>query len=628
MSQAPVILLNFANQLDAYLPALDKESESINSALRRLHNEKRIELYREAKATTKSVFDDLQTYPNRVALFHYGGHADGERLYFEDQAGNALGVAALLGQQKNLQLVFLNGCATLPQVEELFKQGVPLVIATAVAIDDQRAVQFAEKFYQSLAAGSNIRSAFQSAVAFMQMIFGAEFAATICKRGAYPQFENSQYMPWGLFVNDTPQAETALLWHLPHQVAPTVSRPDDGAIPYRVNSYIVGVIDTMANLDKTIEQAAYDSNGEPKDERELMGLIIENLPWPIGVQVRLLATKDDQLDTPSIERLKQLVSTYVVGQQFLYYTLLSQIWDVKRKQRPAGAFQRHSQINFLSEGDFNFFDYSLFLIDAARELEGLGVPFFLKEMSEFVAELQTLNSELQIASQHLQALRLRLNAADISQLSANIFQACADAEYALAVFLDEIAFLVNYDLITIRDIHVLNFRYTTPQYNHFLARLNAKVTDLTVGRTPRPRAFAELANNASVILTPDINDVSKFLNLSPFIIDKNAFGVGLTEDKATEQQLYMYGYRQQDDYKYFSTQHNIFRAQERTTDQLLTNEGEINANATESSSVRNRFLNRTRRPAAAQAGNEDAPPPSPFATLRQQFTIFAQDLAG
>lgn len=620
MSQRPLILLTFANQLDGYLPNLKKESAAVNATLSTLHDKQLIEVYREESATAPTIYDALTRFRDRVVIFHYAGHADGQRLYFEDKTGDSAGVSALLGQLPNLKLVFLNGCATLPQVEQLFEQGVAAIIATAVPIDDTRAAQFSERFYQALASNCSIEVAFRSAVAYMQMQFGLAFSATICKRGEYPAFDNAQMMPWGLFVNNGDAAQAVLQWHLPFQSAPKVNAPVVDS-SYRVNSYIIGIADTMISYDKELERLVYDENGDMRDEREVLSLIIENLPWPIGVQVRLLATKDDNLDTPSVSRIKQLVSTYVISLQFLYYTLLSQVWDNKRKLRKADIFSRHKQINFLSASDFNFFDYIFYIIDAANGLKEVGVPLFLKEMDVFLAHLQTKGNDLQLAHAHLHALRLSINSGgSTEELERNIYQSCADAEYSLAIFLDEISFLVNYDLLTIRDIYVLNYRYAPTQYNHFIGKLNAKVTDLTVGRSPRPRAFDNFVNNASVVLTANMQDLSTYLNLSPFIIDKNAFGVGLTEDKATEQQLFMYAYREQNDYKYFSTMHNIYRAQERPTDQFLTNEGD--PSATDKNASRSRFINRNRRPSE----NEEAAP-SPYATLRTQFSVFSQDLS-
>lgn len=70
------------------------------------------------------------------------------------------GLAAYLGRQRGLVLVFLNGCSTEPQQQMLIDAGVPCVIATSRAISDMAAAQFAIYFYNSLAKGSSITTAF------------------------------------------------------------------------------------------------------------------------------------------------------------------------------------------------------------------------------------------------------------------------------------------------------------------------------------------------------------------------------------------------------------------------------------------------------------------------------------
>ena len=70
-----------------------------------------------------------------------------------DGAAHAEGLAGLLGDQRGLKLVFLNGCSTLPQVDLLLGAGVPAVIATSHAINDPVARDFAIAFYQALTIG-------------------------------------------------------------------------------------------------------------------------------------------------------------------------------------------------------------------------------------------------------------------------------------------------------------------------------------------------------------------------------------------------------------------------------------------------------------------------------------------
>ena len=115
-----------------------------------------------------------------MAIFHFGGHANGYQLLLESAAGkpaaaDAGGLAAFLAQQRGLQLVFLNGCSTERQVQGLLDAGVSAVIATDQAIDDAVATAFAARFYQGLAGGAAIGAAFGEAEAAMQIQPGSKF---------------------------------------------------------------------------------------------------------------------------------------------------------------------------------------------------------------------------------------------------------------------------------------------------------------------------------------------------------------------------------------------------------------------------------------------------------------------
>ena len=624
----PIILLSFANQLDGYLQHLKQESSVINNTLSKLHDEGCIEVYREESTNAETLFNALMRFRERIAILHYAGHADGNRLYFEDNSGDVQGIAGLLSELPHLKLVFLNGCATKNQVQFLFKKGVKAVIATAVPIDDAKATQFAQKFYQSLASHCNIRIAFDSAIAFMQMHYGESFKGFISTADELNYVTDAaNNLPWGLYFLDEAAKKEITQWSLPLKpISNTFVQNNQNHSDYHPNMYIVSCIEAMIRYEPKIEALVVDEYGDLKDEREILLQIIEQLPWPIGVQIRLLATKDNNMDKPSIERLHQIVSTYVVSMQFIYYTLLSQIWEQKRLLQQPQVFSNHLQIGYITRSDFNFFDYSYYILQAAQELKSLDIPFFLSDFEDFLKEFENVNSDLQSSNTFLHTLRLRINDNDPTLESTNLAHLCADAEYALAIILDAIAFLVKYELITIRDIKVCNYRYEETVFEHFIGRLNAKVTEIstTSRQVSRPRAFSSFVHNASVVLTSRIDDINSYLTLSPFIIDKNAYGMGITEDKATEQLLFMYAYREQSEFKYLSTMHNIYRAQERMTDQFVTNEGqEERSTAATERSGRGRFMNRGRRSLDETQDNT----PSPYAILRNQFNTFEKDFS-
>ena len=115
-----------------------------------------------------------------------------------------------------------------------------------------------------------------------------------------------------------------------------------------------------------------------------------------------------------------------------------------------------------------------------------------------------------------------------------------------------------------------------------------------------------------------MQDPKDFLNLSPFIIDKNAFGEGMTEDRATEQQLFTYVYREGEDFRYFSTVYSIYRVHERPKDQLTT--------ASEQLRAARGGRDRRRRSSRNRRRNEEEPQ-SPLDVLKELFSLFEEDLS-
>ncbi|MGH1335846.1 MAG: CHAT domain-containing protein [Aureispira sp.] len=633
MPERPVLLLTFANQQDAYLEHLKEESDKLNYILSTLHDKEAIEIYKQDRATTENVIDMLDRFNERIALFHYGGHADGNSLRLEGGDGNATGLAEMLGRLKNLKLVFLNGCATQPQVEELLAQGVKTVIATAVKIDDEKAVVFAENFYRSLSNGHNIRSSFKRAVSNLKFVYGGDFDATIVHRGETAVQGNTALMPWGLYVNEG--ADEILQWELPLENASTLANLKDvdseKLIDFKVNKYIEEVIFGMFEIKPELEALVQtEDEDEELDARKVLLQIIQNFPWPIGTQIRLLVANDGDMNTPSMMRLKQLVSVYIVTSQFLFYIIMSQIWDEKR----ANTFNAKSYLIdmlHINKKQFGSFDYFRNFIEAIKLLKQANQQPNISEFAD-IAEDFDAHEELYNSYLYMESLRAAIHNGDTAVLEAKTKEKCVQGEDHLSTILYNLAFLIRYDLVTVRDIHVVNYRNLDTEFNHFISRLNVNVGDIAVsegGTRIKSRVYKTFTNNASVILTENLQDPSTFLNLSPFIIDKNAFSDGLTEDRATQQQLYIYAHREDGDdpnrdYQYYATFHNVYIAQERTSDQFAINASTGEENNTEEKNVRSRRRSSRRRRRTTIAAEVI----NPYAVLKKQFEILEQDLIG
>lgn len=626
MIERPVILLMFANQLDAYLKNLKEESKKINNILCTHHDKGTIEVFREESTTIDDLTNAITRFDKRIVIFHYGGHADGGALHFEGGDGNAKGLAELLGQLPNLKLVFLNGCSTQAQVQALLNNGVKAVIATAVPIDDEKAVVFAENFYRSFSNNHSIESAFRRAVAIMKTIYGGVFDATIVRSGETAVHTDTSKMPWGLYLNKT--GEEVLNWEIPTYYTSKIAKAN--TVPqsnFKVNMYLEEVIEAMIDIEPDLEALCLNEDKE-LDSRIVLMQIIQNFPWPISEQVRLLVAKDGKMDTPSIERLQQIVSVYITTSQFLFYVAMSQMWDEKR----AATFNAKSYLVdmlYLNKKQFGQFDYFKNFIEAVKLLNTAGcnlfIPDFLKVVTDFEA-----HTELYGAYDYLESIRSAINADKMAELEANVQQKCLEGEYHLSTILIQLAFMIKYDLITVRDIHVVNHRNLDIQFNHFIHRVNVKVGNIAVSESEaafKARTYNTFTNNSSVILTTNVQDPTTFLNLSPFIIDKNAFRQGLTEDKATEQQLFMYAHRKDSDaemadrdYQYYATFHNIYIAKEKEADQFSINANADSAEGAEEDANTSRLRSRRRRGAASSETT------NPYAVLKQQFEILEKDL--
>jgi hypothetical protein len=168
MADLPVILLAFANEYGAerYLPRLAREQKLLWESLKGAETLCQPELV--INATLDDIDRVFEKHKQRVAIFHYGGHADEDCLLLASSSSRARetdlrGLLGFWGRKGGLRLVFLNGCSTQPQVDDLLRAGVSAVVATARPIDDDAACQFAENFYRKLTAGYSVRDAFDQA---------------------------------------------------------------------------------------------------------------------------------------------------------------------------------------------------------------------------------------------------------------------------------------------------------------------------------------------------------------------------------------------------------------------------------------------------------------------------------
>ncbi len=210
MARKHVVFLAFADA-GGDLPELREESRRLQELFEDVQRDGRCTPVFRPNATLDQVYAVLQEHRDRIAVFHYGGHADSGRLFLEAALGegpaHAEGLAMLLGQQRGLKLVFLNDCSTRPQVRCLLDAGVPAVIATARAIDDRVARDFAVAFYRALSSGGegleggqSVAAAFTAAQGLIKTGRGAATRHLISASPAHDEVTDALGLPWDLQI--------------------------------------------------------------------------------------------------------------------------------------------------------------------------------------------------------------------------------------------------------------------------------------------------------------------------------------------------------------------------------------------------------------------------------------------
>ncbi|HMQ60279.1 MAG TPA: hypothetical protein PKE06_06380 [Flavilitoribacter sp.] len=214
----PVVFLAFAqSSSQPHLELLKRESSLLRDLFLPLEDQGKIRMLREESTDHSDLVRLMTQFKDRIVIFHYGGHANGQHLLFEDGKGFVGGMAELLALQKGLKLVFLNGCSTHHQAAHYLKAGIPAVLTTTRQISDIDAVFFSEQFYHALTKHYLLSDAFRIASAALKLKsdryqHGSE-EISICR--GFDLAEGAPWQddaPWRLYVNETHQS--LLDWRL------------------------------------------------------------------------------------------------------------------------------------------------------------------------------------------------------------------------------------------------------------------------------------------------------------------------------------------------------------------------------------------------------------------------------
>ncbi|UCH94965.1 MAG: CHAT domain-containing protein [Candidatus Aminicenantes bacterium] len=520
----PVIVLTFANDRDNYLEMIKREKRDILRAFRDHPVGNFVQVEHEGDAALDDIFYYFDTHKDKIVIFHYGGHASGTHLQLEMISGRSQQVKAeplarVMGLQEELQLVFLNGCATRKQVGLLLDSGVKAVIATSVPIDDSMASEFAVQFYTSLASGRDIEGAFNMAKAKVTAPEGSsrEIKIYSARDVNWQEKETpaTDPEPWGLYYAEA--HKNVLKWKLPPY------RTHDSQVNecLEVNSYLIDTL-SRATAPHNLKMAALmDENQIEKSKaetrKEIRREIWESMPLPLGEQLRRLFNNS----TKDINRLKQLVQCHREAVKFLCFILLSQLWDEKIVNPSLAVnedFLKLSKSLFEPGGDdYQTFDYINLIKIIAHIFKKNEIDYFAKEFSIIGESLMTQSeNELNKALRFMEDLKREIDGCSINGTN-EVNNSCSEAEKHLGIILEKVGFLVMYKLTSIKEIQVKKERHKDAWYLHTRVILKGRWEGLKHTKWKNDSC----TDDNSVVLLKDCEGAARFLNLFPFVIDYN-----------------------------------------------------------------------------------------------------------
>jgi hypothetical protein len=536
MKTAPLFLAAFANSNDSWLNTLSQEEGTLRNVLGPLHDQGRIEYLSIGSTSVDDIYKNFNRYHNRIIAFHFAGHSSASLLELVGQQHRAANLALLMGMQKHLHLVVLNGCANKEQVAALLKAGVKAVIATSSAIKDTWAAVFSEQFYEALKSGKTIALSFDTAISFLQEKHQFD-PAQAQMRGIKTDGNQDAILPWGLYCSEADH----LNWKLPEEqfseeaVADFREYQEEVSIKHlnTINRDLVlsaaeGLAKSQADIAAILP--IYLQAPNPGLFNSLQNLVIDKFPSPVSIQIRDLFTADACANGRL--RLKELNEVFLSVAQLLAAIALANLWEEsldKASGKPKPGFVIWPEYKkdlkgylYLSEADAPNFDYIWLLATVHRILEENGAKPLMQEIGQISELLRTdqatFNAYRFLEQELRQPLRLQKIKAD------EVVPLCLEAEKQLGIVLNTCGFLSAYDLVSVKNISVRK-RRGSPEtaFIHEKAVLRGRDMD-TIDKDPISRK--KYTDDRSVLVTRSLaDDESHVPSLSPFLVDLNVFSV-------------------------------------------------------------------------------------------------------
>jgi hypothetical protein len=312
----------------------------------------------------------------------------------------------------------------------------------------------------------------------------------------------------------------------------------------KVNENLIrSSFDASLKYKPSLQKFVYiDDDDDEIDYRVLGDILIKNMPWPIGVELRrLFSGSMRKLDR---HRLDQIFKTIERIMQFTSFVLLSQTWIDKTEGvvNFNGNFKKEFEKRFsvLSMGNYSWL--IRVLVKTYRESS---IDWFIDEVnSNFDAKFLNLLDFWVPERNEIGHYQINLTEEEIEKR-------CVEYEEKLTEILIAISFYVKYRLVSIRDIHVDKNRMNSEaSFHHVSDLLNSSDSDFK----SKELISDTYTDSRSVLLLKNLKSINEYLNLSPLIIDTNSEIIDHKDKFDIKKDIFMYTKFKNDHLMYIGTE--------------------------------------------------------------------------
>ena len=273
--------------------------------------------------------------------------------------------------------------------------------------------------------------------------------------------------------------------------------------------------------------------------RQLGNQLIENFPWPIGVELRRLFSVN-QLDA---HMLNQLFRTFERSVQFLSFIMICQVIETKIKDsiEIPDNFRSSFRRRYMSpsQGDY------VWLIRSLGHLMKKQDPgWFLPEISTILSErfYEDCDACVKQRNEHVHFQ------SGTSEFTTE--KKCVIFSETLTRILSKLAFLIKYKLVYVKEIKVIKFKNQEAHFHHDLDLLHSTHSDFSMEELDEKK----YTESHSVLLMKSTRSIDEYLNLSPLVIDTSAEIIDEERRFNIRKDIYMYSKFTKDHLVYAGTE--------------------------------------------------------------------------